>query len=163
MKLIPLSQGLFAQVDDHRFEELNKYKWHAHKSGTGKSYYAVRNIRIEKNKRTAVLMHRQVLGLVDPKVFCDHKNINGLDNQECNLRVANHSQNAMNRTGVGSSKYKGVHKYRKRWIAQINVNGKKKHIGVYDTEELAARSYNDVAKKEHGEFAYLNIIENVAA
>ena len=30
MKLIKLTQGKFAQVDDWRFDELNKFKWYAH-------------------------------------------------------------------------------------------------------------------------------------
>ena len=40
---------------------------------------------------------------------------------------------------IGSSKYRGVvwHKPRQKWIAQIRIGGKQKHLGRYKTEEEA--------------------------
>ena len=58
--------------------------------------------------------------------------------------------------------YKGVRGYgnNDKWVARISVDGKSKHIGVYDTEEEAALAYNEAAKQLRGEFARLNVIEN---
>ncbi len=35
MKLIPLTQGQFAIVDDEDFESLNRFKWYARKTKYG--------------------------------------------------------------------------------------------------------------------------------
>lgn len=64
-----------------------------------------------------------------------------------------------------SSKYIGVHRpnlpmcpSQRKWTAAIRINGKAKHIGVYDIEEDAARAYNEFAKLHLGDKALLNKI-----
>jgi outer membrane protein assembly factor BamD (BamD/ComL family) len=60
-----------------------------------------------------------------------------------------------------SSKYKGVawHKRHKKWNAQIQINGKQKHLGYFTSEEEAALAYNKEAIKLFGEHALINEIE----
>jgi len=82
MKLIPLTQGKFAQVDDEDFEYLNQWKWFALKDA--QTFYAARGIYLKGN----ILMHRQLLGLTNSEVKGEHKDRNGLNNQKENLRVA---------------------------------------------------------------------------
>lgn len=57
-----------------------------------------------------------------------------------------------------SSKYKGVSKVkgRERWIAKIRLRGKYHHLGTFDSEFDAARSYNEFALKHIPEFGYIN-------
>jgi hypothetical protein len=57
-----------------------------------------------------------------------------------------------------SSSYRGVtfHKREGKWRAQINIDGKRKMIGSYRTQEEAARAYNEAALKYHGDKAKLN-------
>lgn len=57
-----------------------------------------------------------------------------------------------------SSKYKGVSLSNKgKWQVHISIgNRKQKYLGCYDSEEEAARVYNEEAKKIHGKFARLN-------
>ncbi len=42
------------------------------------------------------------------------------------------------------SRYKGVywHKTQKRWLVELNANGKKHPVGMFDNEEDAARAYD---------------------
>lgn len=75
----------------------------------------------------------------------DH--INGVkdDNRLSNLRLATHKQNKRNtkRQKNNTSGVTGVryHKRRKKWVAEIRVNGKNIHLGYFDTleEAMAAR------------------------
>jgi hypothetical protein len=41
------------------------------------------------------------------------------------------------------SKYRGVRWYRRtsRWVVQVRINGQRKHVGYFDSEEVAARAY----------------------
>ena len=158
MKLIPLTKGYSAMVDDADFEWLNQWKWHA--SAGQNTMYASRRIKGDGANRAVVLMHRQILGLTDPKVLGEHADGNGLNNQRGNIRPCSRSQNMMNRGSVkGSrSRYKGVswNKPLKKWDAGITANGRGRHIGCFDNEEDAARAYNQLAKSLHGEFAKYN-------
>jgi hypothetical protein len=87
----------------------------------------------------------------------------GLLNIKSNLRIVTIQQNAMNKKSYkgSSSKYKGVgwDKWAKKWKAQIQTNGKSKHLGLFTSEEEAAEAYNKEAIKLFGEHALLNEIE----
>lgn len=155
MKLIPLTQRLFAQVDDWNYEWLNQWKWYAQKDK--KTFYAARGIWDNGHIKT-IRMHREILNTPD-NVLVDHKDHNGLNNQEFNIRNVTHSQNQMNKIGRGTSRYLGVTYQHGKYIkAKIRVDGKLIHLGTFLNDELAALAYNEAAIKYHGEFANLNII-----
>jgi hypothetical protein len=109
--------------------------------------------------RLAWLLHYGVW----PEDQIDHINNVRDDNRIENLRDATHVQNQRNKSSAknSSSKYLGVtwHKKANKWQAQIEVDGTKYHLGLFTVEEDAARAYNAAAKKYHGEYANLNIIE----
>jgi hypothetical protein len=155
VKLIPLTQGQFAQVDDWNYDKLIKYKWIAVKGkGKNPTYYARRQI-IRGN---TVEMHVQILGLKRGERG-DHKDGNGLNNLEANLRVCTHQQNMANRRSRIDSKYqiKGVRQTPGgRWRATISCDKQNFQLGTYDTLNEAALAYNDKAKELYGEFARLN-------
>lgn len=102
-------------------------------------------------------MHQQITGYTET----DHIDGNGLNNQRYNLRDCTHSQNSMNqRIRIKkSSKFKGVSVKGKRWRAYITVKCIRYHIGIYDSEKIAALRYNQKAKELFGEFAKLNVVE----
>lgn len=156
MKRIPLTQGLFAIVDDEDFEWLNQWKWSAFKSRY--SYYAQRNQGPRKKQKT-ILMHRQILNAQKGQIT-DHKEHNGLDNRKENIRICTPRQNSQNSRKMkkGSSIYKGVifHIHKKKWMAQIYHKGINKYLGYFDSEIKAAKVYNKMAKELFGKFACLN-------
>ena len=154
--LIPLTQGKFALVDDEDFDWLNQYKWHTSKDSH--TFYAVRQCRSQKGKRTTIRMHREILR---PPVGreIDHKDGNGLNNLRCNLRVATKAQNQQNRrTQKGTSRFKGVswHRAAAKWQARIMREGKWFYLGVFLSEIEAAQTYDKAAKNLFGEFARSN-------
>lgn len=161
MKEIQLTQGKVALVDDADFDWLNQWKWTAHQPQKGHSFYAIRT-SYAGGRKIAVRMHRLILGLADPKVLCDHRDGDGLNNQRDNLRKCDHKENGRNRlpNKSGTSPYKGVSfkAQHKKWVAQIGVNNKQVCVGYFDTDKLAAIAYNKAAIKHFGEFARLNVI-----
>ena len=94
----------------------------------------------------------------DPVETIDHKNNKRDDNRFENLRPATRSQQRMNVTAAGVSKYLGVNwdKRDSKWRAKIMVNGKSRTIGRFDCEIEAAKAYDCVAADHHGQFANLN-------
>ncbi len=102
--------------------------------------------------------------LKDSKAYIDH--INGVrdDNRLENLRMADSLQNNFNRGTQRRDKsgFKGVciKKGSKRWVAQITIDGKRKHLGLFDTAEEAAAAYDAVAKQIHGAFFKPNQIDS---
>lgn len=160
MKIIHLTNGYESMVDDEDFERLTTHKWKAQKGH--KTMYAVRN-RWGNKKYIVQAMHRIIMGLSDPKLFVDHRDGNGLNNQKYNLRIATKSQNNANRTAKkgGTSKYLGVCRIKNtnnKFQANIRKDNKKYGLGYFHTEEAAALAYNKAATRLHGEFAKLNII-----
>jgi len=161
MKEIPLTQGQVAIVDNEDFKELSKYKWQP--SWRLNKCYAKRGEYINK-KQVTIYMHRQILKITDNSEV-DHIDNNGLNNQKCNLRICNRSQNQRNKNKTQnscSSNWKGVAlssgQRRKKWMAYISINKKRKYIGRFSSEIDAAKAYNKEALKIFGKFALLNNI-----
>jgi hypothetical protein len=139
MKEIPLSQGLFALVDDEDFEELNKFKWFVQKNKN--TFYAKRHIKKEEQD-TTIYMHNIIMK-TPKEMVTDHINHNGLDNQKSNLRIVTQRQNMHNKQNKTSSMFVGVHwhKLAKKWNANIRVNGKQIYLGQFNNEEEAHNAY----------------------
>jgi hypothetical protein len=116
-------------------------------------------------KRYNLTEHRVVWALIKnewPRHTIDHKDNNKSNNKIDNLRIATVGENNKNKpsTKNSTSKYKGVSWKTKenKWYVAVRVNGKSTHFGVFYDEIEAALAYNQAAKKYHGEFAYINII-----
>ncbi len=155
MKVIELTQGKVALVDDEDFEQLNRYKWCANKNFN--NFYALRTVVLKGGRHKTIKMHREILGLADPKILIDHRDGNGLNNQRENLRICTNQQNRRNsrKRKRTSSQYKGVSffKRKKKWHARIGINGKLVPLGYFVNEEDAANAYAQAAKKYFGVFA----------
>lgn len=136
-------------IDLDDLERVIKYKWYkgcARKETNSRKEY----FRIETHiNKKVVRLHRFILN-VEKGQIVDHINQNTFDNRKANLRIVNNSINSRNRKAKknSSSKYKGVYfRYdRNKWVAQIRINKKVKHLGIFETEIEAAKAYDKALK-----------------
>ena len=156
-KLIPLTKGQFAIVDDQDYEFLVQWKWECDRNNM---------VRRRQGHKGTILMHR-IITNAPAGMQVDHINHNRLDNRRCNLRVCTNQENNFNRrsTPGSSSQFKGVSWNRRhnKWHAVIDIDQKTRHIGFFVDETEAAKAYDRKAKEHFGEFAYLNFPDLVSA
>jgi hypothetical protein len=153
---IPLTRGEFAKVDPEDYIWLSQFRWYCSKQLY--TSYAIRSAGGGKKTRK-VPMHRQIMN-TPRHLVCDHRNRNGLDNRKQNLRNCTRRENSLNHgalRGCGS-RYKGVYWNRRvrKWAACIKSEGKKMHLGYFDSQVKAAKAYDRNARELFGEFAHLN-------
>lgn len=146
-------------IDKKDFDKFKKYTWVV--SFRCNKFYCIAAVRIN-NKRTTIRLHRYLMNC--PRgMEIDHKNGDSLDNRRKNLRICTRAENSMNMAKSShkmSSKYKGVHFYKRYKNYQVSIKFKQKkiHLGYFDNEIEAAKAYNKKAKELFGKFARLNII-----
>jgi aspartate carbamoyltransferase regulatory subunit len=127
----------YALVDEDDFEKVNKYKWCL------SSGYAVGTV-----DKKSILLHHFVFKKPENGNVIDHINQDKLNNDKLNLREVSRSMNGHNvkkNTNIElSSKYKGVSwsKNEKKWRSVCTLEKKKEFLGVFETEEEAAKAYD---------------------
>jgi len=150
MKIIKLTQGKVAFVDDEDFKYLNKFKWYYNNG------YATRNVTISPKKQKLIQMHRIILN-TPVGMFTDHIDGNRANNQKKNLRCCTKSENMMNtgRKKTNTSGYKGVSwsKTAKKWIAKVHIGGKTKFLGSFEKKIDAYKAFCKGCIKYHKEFS----------
>lgn len=151
MKLIPLTQGKFAMVDDADFEELSRHKWCVLRAARG--FYAVRVVWGSRQKM--IYMHRAIMGAL-PGQEVDHIDGNRLNNTRANLRIVDRAGQARGfqskRIGA-SSEFRGVswHTPYNKWRAAIKHEGRQYFLGYFTVEkERAAALVFDNKARELG-------------
>ena len=157
VKTIQLTQGQVALVDDKNYNWLNQHKWSADKRVIkGRIFWYARR----KEGKRKVYMHREIAAVAGIAEI-DHRDGDGLNNQEENLRPAQHAQNACNRRKADgcTSKSKGVSwdSRRSKWRAYIAPNGHQKHLGYFDDEIAATKAHDAAATSAFGQFARTNL------
>lgn len=106
------------------------------------------------------MVHRVIYAMTRgewPSQQVDHINTDKTDNRPCNLREASRHQNCQN-IGIpahNTSGIKGVYfnERRGKWVAQINVAGKRTHLGHFGDKSEAANAYRTASLEHYGEFA----------
>jgi hypothetical protein len=159
MKLVPLTQGKFAMVDDDDYERVMQHKWCVFKSN--KRFYASTKILHGDKTWKNLMLHRFILNKHQDKNVC-FKDKDGFNCCKGNLIELNAGERThlSEKMVVKTSKYVGVHwsKQRNKWLAIIRFKKQKYDLGGFENEADAAMSYNTKALELYGENAKLNVI-----
>lgn len=114
-------------------------------SGNGYRYVGIDGKRLLEHRVVFAMTHGRV-----PSKHIDHINGNKTDNRPENLRECTHSENLQN-VGMRSDNTTGVRgvswdRRRKKYAAELILQGRKKYLGRFDTlaEAAAAREAAEI-------------------
>ncbi len=166
--IIPLTQGYEAVIDAADLSLVEGFNWTAdvvrrRKDGSVLTVYASRQHRLSNGKQMKIRLHRLLMAESND-MDVDHRDGNGLNNRRRgdtgNLRIVTSSQNMHNkRVSINnSSGVKGTYweKTRSKWRALIAVDGRRHHLGYFDSKDEAAAAYARASDDLHGEYGRIN-------
>lgn len=154
-RVIKLFSGEYVRIDEEDYERLSQYSWCLFKSE--KWQYAIRT-EYKNGTQKTIYMHREIMGVTDPKIYVDHRDHDGLNNLKSNLRMSDNRFNQYNvgKKSTSKQKYKNIRQLdENRWQVRVRTPKGKRVERVVYSEEDAVKLYNELALKYHGEFAYL--------
>jgi hypothetical protein len=137
-------ETLIATSDLERAKEFPG-TWYPQYDKTGNNFYVRGDMGRVDGKRKSPLLHRWILDVTDPIKQVDHILHDTLDNCRWALNIVTSLENNQNsrRYRNNTSGYAGVswHKLGKQWEAHINLNGRRKYLGLYGdiNDAIAAR------------------------
>lgn len=150
-------EGLYEVSDLGRIKSLGNSKGKKEKilngGSDGKGY---RSFRLYKNKKAKtyklhILVAIAFLGYVPDgtnRIVVDHKDNIKTNNRADNLQLITNRKNCSKDRKGYTSDYVGVSwdKSRNKWVATIQIDGKKKNLGRFVEELDAAKAYQDKLK-----------------
>ena len=122
---------------------------------TGKDNHGYYILIVEgKIKRWHRIVYEFFNGEIPSNLQVDHFNNIRTDNRISNLKLKTHKDNTRCRLmqSNNTSGLAGVtwHKASQKWRVQITINGKRKHLGLFDSLEVAYEAYLQAKIKFHG-------------
>ena len=139
------------------YSKIRKYCWQKQQDG----YIVAKDVNTGKN----VELHRIIMGTQNVKfdtgIRVDHiKTEEKFDNRKCNLRIVQHYENCRNHKllSTNTSGVSGVNyvKSQHKWVARINLKGKRYYLGKFDCFEDAVIARKSAEEKLYGEYSYNN-------
>lgn len=148
------------KVDNADFKWLNSFRWSIRRGKDGRMYARRNDYR--NSQSNYIDMHRLIMNFPKNKQV-DHKDSDSLNNTRINLRVCTQNGNAKNQvlSKLSTTGFKGVSFDKSKGKFSCFITSNYKHIfgGYFDSPLDAAKKYNKLAIKHHGEFARLNKIK----
>ena len=137
--IIPYKKKIYLSLlDTEDFEKVNQFKWFLNPQNDSDQIFRVRTNRYLGNKKTtSIYLHHLIID-TPVGMEIDHINHNPLDNRKNNLRIVTRRQNQQNKKSARkdnkSSGIRNVYfdKSLGKYKVCIRLNGKNKHIGVFD-------------------------------
>jgi hypothetical protein len=147
---VKLTRGKFAFIDAEDMHLVIPYVWFASENHAAGGFYAVRSVGGDER----AYMHRELMGVADPAIRVDHRNLDSLDNRRLNLRTCTHSEKQWRypKPRTNTSGIKGVSAIDGKWVAFISVHGKVINLGRFEKIEEAAEAYKAASLRYHGAF-----------
>lgn len=147
-------------IDTEDIEVLSKYRWNV-KAGPHSLYYVHTSLGSRNTGKWSMTMHRLLMGHPDRGLVVDHIDGNCMNNKKSNLRVTSYANNRRNSAKQVNTKcrYRGVYErndYKGKYRAQLRFEGKIYNLGTFTDMILAAKTYDEFARKCYGEFAVTN-------
>jgi len=149
MAEIALPHGYMALIDDEDEARVRQHKWRP--LVQGRTVYAIAPLPRLRGKQRTLYMHRLIVEAKRGESVA-HRDRDGLNNTRRNLRVRTASRSRARRNGglpdgVRMSRYQGVRWDAESgmWEAVVGPHGASVRLGLYPTEEQAARAYDEVA------------------
>jgi hypothetical protein len=154
---IPSDIGDFIAYNPETGAFTHKVSSHRKRAGTEAGTVSVHGYLVLKSRGKHYFAQRVAWFIMtgeQPPAVIDHADGDRLNNRFINLRAASHSQNQFNsRPHRGKPLPKGVKRDGNRFVATIQANWIRYHLGYFDSPIAAAAAYEQAATKLHGEFA----------
>ena len=151
-------EGITCRYLNNYFSYHDKNGWNFLEAFNDNGYDRITLINSKKRYRVHRIiywLYNRKWNIHNPKLFIDHIDGNTQNNNISNLRNVTSQENCFNRVVKGYMFDKRCEKYR----ARITLNGKKIHLGYFDTKEEAHQAYLTAKKIHHlidGEVANLH-------
>lgn len=140
LKILQLSRGKTAIVDEEDFERVSLYKWYLGKNGYAINTKYIKGSGRKNQKNRYIYLHRLIMNAPKGSII-DHINRNPLDNRKVNLRLGSQRINMLNAGMLknNTSGFKGVswHKTAKKWEAYTHYHNKKIGLGLFKNKRDA--------------------------
>lgn len=151
-------------IDKDDLPKVIKYCWHLSYSVVNDTWNAEATVYLgmDENKKSVsktVYLNRLIMNVEDDEnCFVDHKNYDTLDNRKCNLRKSTIAENSRNRSGKNKNNTSGYRNVSwsegyKKWVVQLQVNGKNKILGKFDDVHEAGKFAEEMRKIYYKEYA----------